>query len=66
MAFDLVASEGQRMAGFSDPVHGMDQNHRGSAGAGLPSWERHAQTGGGEREPVSHDCMTTCNPGIGF
>lgn len=42
VAFRLVAGEGQRMAGFSDPVHGMDLNHRGSAGACLPSWERHA------------------------
>lgn len=38
----LEASEGERMAGISDPVPGMDLNHRGSAGPCLPSWERHA------------------------
>ena len=42
VAFRLVASEGERMAGISDPVHGLDLNHRGSAGACLPSWERQA------------------------
>ncbi len=28
VAFRLVASEGQRMARISDPVHGMDLNYR--------------------------------------
>lgn len=38
--FRLVARKGQRVAGYSDQVHGMDLNHRVSAGASLPSWER--------------------------